>query len=321
MARLLIGLALVSVLTMSAGVAHAQQVPDPKADVSVSNPIYAKGAGPVIAIDSGHREFNTIRTGYGPLAALLGNDGYVMVDYADPIDAANLAKLRVLIIAEPNSATRPPSGLPIDALSAFTPAEIQTLHDWVEGGGALMLIADHPPFIGGVRDLAQAFGFTYNRYAAYDAADAELFTRANGRLIDDPLTQGVVQFRTFFGTAFTAPPGAQPLLKLDSQWTFDTAKGLPHPVVATTADWRGASMLVGKGRLIVFGEAGDLSAQISVKNLPMGFNAPDATGNRQMVRNMVLWLATGDAPAPPIDAPPSPVAPTAAAPAPAINDK
>ncbi|HEX4694377.1 hypothetical protein [Sphingomonas sp.] len=283
--------------------ALAQQRPDPDADVSVPNPIYAKGAGPVIAIDSGHREFNTIKTGYGPLATLLGNDGYVMVDYADAITPANLAGLRVLIIAEPNSPTPPPSKSPIDTLSAFTPAEIQTLHDWVEGGGALMLVADHPPFIGGVRDLAQAFGFTYNRYAAYDAAQTELFTRANGGLIDGPLTQRVVQFRTFFGTAFTAPPGAQPLLKLDSQWTFDTAKGLPHPVVATSADWRGATMLVGKGRLIVFGEAGDLSAQISIKNLPMGFNAPDATGNRQMVRNMVLWLATGSAPAPAIAAP------------------
>ena len=143
----------------------------------------------------------------------------------------------------------------------------------------------------------------------------ELFNAANGGLIAGPLTTGVDQVETFFGTAFTAPPEATPVLKLDPSWSFQ-AKGVT-PIPASAADWRGASIAVGKGRVVLMGETGELSAQISNKNTLMGFNAPDATGNRRLVRNIAHWLATGTVAASPaaatpvIHAAPAPATPPA----------
>jgi hypothetical protein len=291
--------------------ASAQQRPDPNADVAVANPTYPKGTGPIIGIESGHRELHTITTGFSGFAALLANDGYRLQDFHAALTPANLAKVQVLVIANPRSDKPSPTGSPLDSLSAFTDEEIATLHAWVESGGALLITADHPPYAGTVRPLAASFGFTINRYAAHPKGPPgaeELFNRANGDLIDGPLTQGVDQVQTFFGTAFTAPPPAAVLLKLDSGWSFE-AKGVA-PIPASNADWRAASLVVGEGRVILVAETGELSAQISARNMKMGFNAPGATGNRQFVRNITRWLATGDAAILPL----STVAPSPAAP-------
>lgn len=292
--------------------AAAQQRPDPDANVTVADPMFAKGTGPIIGIDSRHRELHTITTGFAAFAALLANDGYRMQDFDLELTPANLAKVQVLVLANPRNAKPSPTGSPLDSLSAFTDEEIATLHAWVESGGALLITADHPPFAGTVRPLAASFGFTINRYAAHPKGPPgaeELFNRANGDLIDGPLTHGVDQVQTFFGTAFKAPPLAAALLKLDSSWSFE-AKGVA-PIPASDADWRAASLVVGEGRVILVAETGEMSAQISARDTKMGFNAPDATGNRQFVRNIARWLATGSAAASPLDT----IAPPPAAPA------
>lgn len=297
-----VGYALTATLALGAVSAAAQQRPDPDANVTIADPMFSKGAGPVIGIDSGHRELHTITTGFAAFAALLANDGYRMRDFDLKLTPANLATVQVLVLANPRNAKPSPTGSPLDSLSAFTDEEIATLHAWVESGGALLITADHPPFAGTVRPLAASFGFTINRYAAYPKGAPgaeELFNRANGGLIDGPLTQGVDQVETFFGTAFTAPPPAAALLRLDSGWSFE-AKGVA-PISANDNDWRAASLVVGKGRVVLVAETGELSAQISAKNTKMGFNAPDATGNRQFVRNIARWLATGNATALPLN--------------------
>jgi hypothetical protein len=307
--------ALTAALAVATVPAAAQQRPDPNANVTVADPTFPKGTGPVIAIDSRHHELHTITTGFAAFAALLANDGYRMQDFDQELTPANLAKVQVLVLANPRNAKPSPTGSPLDSLSAFTDEEIATLHAWVESGGALLITADHPPYAGTVRPLAASFGFTINRYAAHPKGAPgaeELFNRANGDLIEGPLTQGVDQVQTFFGTAFTAPPPAAVLLRLDSSWSFE-AKGVA-PIPASNADWRAASLAVGEGRVILVAETGELSAQISARNTKMGFNAPDATGNRQFVRNIARWLATGSAAALPLStfAPPPAEPPKAA---------
>lgn len=286
--RAIIGV--LAVVALLASPAVAQQRADPNANVTVTNPAFAKGSGPVVAIDSGHGEFQTIASGYSTFAALLINDGYRVQDFHEPLTAANLAKVQVLVIADAKAPGKPTT--PLDEPSAFSDDEIAVLRDWVAAGGALLICADHPPFAGSVRELAGAFGFTISRYGmkieGWPQAK-EIFNRANGGLADGPLTQGLDQIETFYGTSFTAPAGAVPILKLDPRWSFVSTP----PTPASDKDWRGASMTVGGGRVVLMAEAGELSAQISAKGGPMGFNAPDATGNRQLVRNIVRWLATG----------------------------
>lgn len=295
------GLTLAAVLAVSAVPAIAQQRPDPNADVSVANPAFAKGKGPVIAIDSAHRNFQTIAGGYGPFAALLTNDGYQVQDFPDRPTAANLAGIRVLVIAGARFPLTPPGKMP-DPLSAFSDDEIQVLHDWVEAGGSLFLCTDHPPYSTAIAALAASFGFTVNPRAAAIKGfpDAEeIFSLRNGGIIPGPLTVGIGQVRTFFGTAFIPPAGATPMVELGSDWSFIAPPATPEP--ASSADWRIASLKVGKGRVVLTGETGMMSAQLygkiaRGKAIPMGWNAPDATDNRQLVRNIAFWLATGDDP-------------------------
>ena len=71
----------------------------------------------------------------------------------------------------------------------------------------------------------------------------------------------------------------------------------------TGSDLRGATLAVGKGRVVLLAEAGAWSAQLlGPKKRPMGFNAPGAQGNKRLIRNVVRWLATGDVPPAPANA-------------------
>jgi len=55
---------------------------------------------------------------------------------------------------------------------------------------------------------------------------------------------------------------------------------------------QGATLLAGKGRIDVFGEAAMYSAQFSgPKRLPMGMNHPKAAQNYQFVINVMHWLS------------------------------
>ena len=274
--------------------ALAQQVVDPNADTNVTDPTFAPGKGPVVAVDSGHDEFQTLAKNYAPFGALLAHDGYVVRNFDTPISAANLAAAGVLVIVDPVNSNDPPNRPKYQSTSAFTPQEIAAITDWVKNGGALLMIADHPPYAGGLRALASSFGFDIEMYAAQKDPNAEFFSFANGGLVDGPLTHGLPQIQTFYGAAFTAPAAAAPLLRFDSTWEMLVTDKPPRPM--TPNDLRGATLPVGKGRVVLLAEAGAWSAQLAGKKRLMGFNAPGAEGNKRFIRNVVYWLATGAAP-------------------------
>jgi hypothetical protein len=281
--------------------ALAQQVVDPDADTKVADPAFAAGKGPVVMVDSGHDERQTLATDYAPFGALLTHDGYVVGDFNQPISAASLANSAVLVIVDPLNPKDSPKAPKYQSTSAFTPQEIATITDWVNGGGALLMIADHPPYAGSLRALAASFGFDIDMYAAQHVPKEEFFSFENGDLVDGPLTRGLPRIQTFYGAAFTAPAAATPLLRFDSSWTM-LATGKPSRPM-TGSDLRGATLAVGKGRVALLAEAGAWSAQLlGRKKNPMGFNAPGAQGNKRFIRNVVRWLATGDVPAAPASA-------------------
>jgi hypothetical protein len=275
--------------------AFAQQVVDPNADTNITDPAFALGKGPVVLVDSGHDERQTLATDYAPFGALLTHDGYIVRDFDQPISAASLAKSDVLVIADPLNPKDPPKAPKYQSTSAFTPQEIAAISDWVKGGGALLMIADHPPYAGSLRALAESFGFDIEMYAAQRVPKEEFFSFANGGLVDGPLTRGLPQIQTFYGAAFTAPAAATPLLRFDSSWTMLVTDKPSRPM--TGSDLRGATLAVGKGRVVLLAEAGAWSAQLlGPRKNPMGFNAPGAQGNKRFIRNVVRWLATGDVP-------------------------
>lgn len=299
-------LACLTAAVLLTGPVAAQQGPDPDADLTVARPVWAAGAGPRVAIDGGHHNFHTVDGRFAPFAAVLRGDGYRVEGRAAPFTAEALKDVDILVVSNAlNAVNDDNNGWKLPTPSAFTPAEIAAVKTWVEGGGSLLLIADHMPFAGAAEDLAGAFGFTFsNGFVLREGTMApDLFSIARGTLADDPVTRGrddserIDRLRTFTGSAFRAPAGARPLVVLPKgyvslepavAWAFDART--PRQDVAGAL--QGAVMKVGKGRIAVFGEAAMFSAQVGGPNRnKMGFNAPDAPRNKQFMLNLVRWLA------------------------------
>jgi hypothetical protein len=293
-----------------------QQVVDSAFEPPKLMPRHAQKSGPLVCHDEGHNNFHTLGKRFKPFALLLHADGYQTVPILDKLDKADLAKCRILVIANAQPGDENWDAYPYPTPSAFSEEEAQSLRQWVEKGGALLLIADHMPFPGAAAKIASVFGFEFNDGFAVEnfTTEAEgraafdiptLFRTDDGTLLEHPIARGesdadrVTKIRTFTGQAFRAPSGAEPLLRLpknfislmpEKAWRFTLqTKRLP------VGGWlQGAVMQLGKGRLAVFGDAGMFTAQIqksSGHDVPMGMNAPHAEQNYRFILNLMRWLS------------------------------
>ncbi len=216
--------------------------------------------------------------------------------------------------------------------SAFTTDEIDAVVNWVSEGGSLLLVADHLPFGGAAEELALRFGFILgNGYAVRNtffqnpmAPDANLikFWRedstvpaGDGYLQNHPIIEGrdaseKIEFVTSFtGEAFLTKPGTQirPLMVLGEgakqvlpiDQNFNTWPSKTNPKVlgvpSTYAEGmlQGATLNFGKGRMVMMGEAGMLTAQLAGNEpniFKMGMNNSEAPHNVQFLLNVMHWL-------------------------------
>lgn len=284
--------------------ANGPQVADTAFHPAVPHPAFPAGRGPVVLIDEAHANFHTADGRYAPFARLLRRDGFVVEASRETFSAASLAHARILVVANATAPGIPPF---IPAPSAFTDEEIAAVHQWVEGGGSLFLIADHMPYGGSAATLAGAFGLLFtNGYATDEAcgADEFLFPRADGGLMDHPVTRGrnaserISNVVTITGQAFrSVNPGTTPLLVLAPRtvlllptqpWAFTEQT----PRVPAQGMLQGAVVVAGRGRVAAFGEAAMFSAQVSgAGRRPMGMNMPEARENPQFLLNVMHWLA------------------------------
>ena len=301
--RLVHGGAGLAALLLAAAPAAAQQVADTAYRRAPVRPAYAAGRGPVVAIDEAHHNFHTAGGRYLAFAELLLRDGYVVRATPRPFTAEALRGVDVLVVANAlgeRNAERENWALPTP--SAVSPDEIVVVRAWVERGGALLLIADHMPFAGAARDLGAAFGLSWsNGFAMEPGLRGPMpFVRADGSLPPHVVRDGrsaaerVDSIYSFTGSAFRAPQGARPVLVLRSgvvsfepqrAWQFsDSTPRQP------AAGWlQGATLVVGRGRVAVFGEAAMFSAQLD-DGSRMGMNHPLARRNWQFVLNVLHWL-------------------------------
>ena len=257
----------------------AQQVPDTAFRPPIEKPAYPEGKGPVVLIDEAHKNFHTATGRYLPFAELLRRDGYVVKPSAVQFTAKTLWDAKVLVIA--------------NAVEVFTPQEIAAVRDWVKGGGALLLIADHPPFAEPAAELGKVFGVSFLNGAAVEPTNRSgriVFRRADRTLMDHPVTMGIEEVATFTGTSFQLDASGQPLLVFGSGVYSWKEQNDPNPVLVK-GHLQGAVLEFGKGRVAVFGEAAMFSAQLSgPEKRPMGMNAPIAKQNSQFLLNVMHWL-------------------------------
>ncbi|MFZ1806146.1 MAG: hypothetical protein WAU36_02935 [Cyclobacteriaceae bacterium] len=281
----------------------AQQIADKSYQPLISNPAYPSGSGSIVFIDEGHHNFHTKDGRYASFAKLLERDGYQVKAYGGLFERKELDKSKVLVISNALNQVNVGRWI-LPNPSAFTVGEIKTLKKWVEEGGSLFLIADHMPLAGAAADLASEFGFTFTNgfVMKNNGGIPSLFTLDKGTLRSSVITEGrntaedVTEVATFTGQAFLIPNGAKPILQFQDDHTNilpDTAWRFHDNTKKQKVDgwFQAAYMKVGKGRVVVSGEAAMFSAQLSGpdKN-KMGMNSPLATQNYQLLLNIIHWL-------------------------------
>jgi hypothetical protein len=278
--------------------AVSQQQADLTFDASVKNPAYTT-THPKVLFDEAHFNFHTAGGRYKPFADLIGNDGYRVTSNKEKFTPQTLNGYEVLVIANAGAA----QATSADARkSAFTDEECDAVRDWVRGGGALLLIADHAPAGSAAANLASRFSVDMSKGYTADPVNFERvtmdaswiqFSRANKNLGDHAITRGrnaserINRVLTFTGQSLKGPKESTALLGLSDQAYDLDNPGDPEKVKMTSAAGRtqALAMPFGKGRVVVFGEAAMLTAQ----NKNFGLNYP-GTDDRQFTLNVMHWL-------------------------------
>lgn len=289
--------ALLAVLSLPA---QAQQQPDLEFNTTVENPAY-KQNGPRVMFDEAHHNFHTVDGRYKPFVDLVLNDGYRVIRNRQPFTKASLSGYKVLVIA--NALGAEEADEEGADTSAFTEEETQAVHDWVKGGGSLLLIADHAPFGGAAAALATRFGVDMSKGYTFDATNSAagspsqlIFSRENKLLAVHPITEGrneeerINLLRSFTGQSLKGPEGSVAILSLSDAAT-DSPLGDAKTPVTAAGRAQAVALKFGKGRVVVQGEAAMLSAQVAgADKRPMGMNVP-GNDNRQYALNLMRWLS------------------------------
>jgi hypothetical protein len=285
------------------------QIADPNFNAAVAGPTFTKES-PVVIFDEGHQNFHTSTGRYKPFADLLSNDGYKIVPHRDRFQRETLVGGQILIIANAQG-TNDRGDTP-----AFTDDECDAVRDWVNTGGSLLLITDIYPTGSAAQSLAQRFGVEMSRGFTEDPVNhvptrpgTILFAREKGLIGQHPITEGrapqerINKVITYVGQSLRGPEGSAPILKL-SDTAIDRVPELvetenpdgppqktiqysdPVPAVGRS---QGVAFKYGKGRVVVLGEAGVLSAQRQ-RDGTSGMNDTRAD-NRQLALNIMHWLS------------------------------
>ena len=291
---------IVLIICVICGWVSAQQAPDPEFDTTVENPAYKKD-GPRVMFDEAHHNFHTTEGRYKPFVDLLMSDGYRVIRNRQPFTKATLSSFKILVISNALGAEEDDDE-GADK-SAFTDEEIQAVHDWVKGGGAVLLIADHAPFGGAAAALGSKFGVDMSKGYTFDEQNSVagtpsqlIFSRENKLLATHPIAEGrnenerINLLRSFTGQSLKGPEDSVAILKLADSATDKPAYNSPTSVSAAGRA-QALALKFGKGRVVVQGEAAMLSAQVSgPQNRRMGMNVP-GNDNKQYLLNVIHWLS------------------------------
>lgn len=110
----------------------------------VSNPTYPLASGPRIRVDSTHSNYHLLNGKYAGFRSLLAADGYRLEDfnqaYTPACETDMACPFRQLL-----STTDILTIATMESDVAMSVEEAQLIRSWVEAGGSLLLVFDHPP--------------------------------------------------------------------------------------------------------------------------------------------------------------------------------
>ncbi|HYN86070.1 MAG TPA: hypothetical protein VER32_12550 [Pyrinomonadaceae bacterium] len=280
--------------------ARGQQIPDPTFDARVARPAHAKKR-PKVLFDEAHNNFHTAGGRYKAFADLITSDGYEVTPGKVKFTRESLKGYDILVIS--NAMGSPDFDSPDANRSAFTEEECDAVRDWVRGGGALLIIADHFPVGGATGPLAARFGVEMSNAYTEDVASRdkalgrEIFSRENGLLADHPITRGrdaserVNRVATFTGQSLKGPQGSVAILRL-ADTAVDRLPPDGQKTVSAAGRAQGLAFRFRRGRVVVMGEAAMLTAQLAgpEKSKFGGLNQA-GIDNRQLALNIMRWLS------------------------------
>jgi hypothetical protein len=156
----------------------AGQVGDPAFCPQINEPAYSFDKGPVVLFDEGHSNWATISPHptspvvgrYFAFGELLKADGYVVKINKGVISKQTLEGVDILVIVHPLPAEyltfyasvnrygfNPKA---FEEVEVFSNTEVQAISNWIASGGALLLNAEHVPFIYPIQTLLAALGLS-----------------------------------------------------------------------------------------------------------------------------------------------------------------
>jgi hypothetical protein len=267
---------LVLVVVLGGGpVVWGQQVVDPDFDARVERPAYTD-RHPRVLFDEAHNNYHTAGGRYKPFVTMVANDGYVVTPGKTPFTREALRGYEILIIANAQGARAAAALKSAEAAKpAFEEAECQAVRDWVEAGAALLLMAKQHPWGPAAERLASRLGVEMGLSTTSDKANTIpgdlvplVFSRDNGLLGDHPILLGreaserINRVYTYTGQSLLGPSGSAVLLKYSDTAVDRPAAGNKGWTGPAAGRAMGLAFPLGKGRVVVLGEAGLLSAQL-----------------------------------------------------------
>ena len=247
------------------------QQADPDFNTKVARPAYATSdRHPRVLFDEAHHNFHTASGRYKPFADLITSDGYQVIPNTAKFSRESLRRGDILIIA--NALGAEGMGQPGAADPAFTDAECDAVRDWIKEGGTLLFITDHAPMGSAAECLAKRFNVSMSKGATSDPQNSEggdpgsssprrttswATTRSSGAGM---IPSGSTASRPSPARRSRAPRGASPFLKL-AETAVDNSFDDEKPTSAAGRA-QGLALGFGKGRIVVLGEAAELSAQV-----------------------------------------------------------
>ncbi len=300
------------------------QQPDLEYRYNNRSPAYQSEAGPTVCIDEAHSNRHTLGGTYAPFATLLRADGY-RVQALTAWSKEALCGCGVLVIAN----ALPKAGVEARAFphaSAFGKGDIETLITWLTDGGSVLLIADHAPYPGAMKDIGLILGVDMLDAFAAASAKAGVITVFGTPEVSESIWQQYAEDRklpptlvpevlgnpgaigthpilrgrteqervpwviTFTGHAFYPSTRVEPLLVFGPRAAamLDRADASPFQI----GGWLQAGALhFGKGRAVVLGEATACTAQVGgPSRIPTGMNTAIAPCNARFCLNIMHWL-------------------------------
>lgn len=273
----------------------------------IEKPTYEKEEGPTILLDGAHHNFFIQWDFIKPFSDLANSDGYQTIVDSLKFTPEYLKRFDIVMII---------TALPFDFTTktevtdeiTFSQDEINSLYDWVEKGGSLLVFSEHAPFDQAINPLLNQFGIESSIGTTIDSLNYNIeigrkgwieFTKDNGLLnIEHPIVKGktpsnrVNRLLTFGGSGLIGENYTN-LLKLST-----SSENVVHSTgVGPIGKGNSQALagIVGKGKVVALGDSNGFVAMI--------FNQDDGTKQKagmnlkeydwkQFVLNTLHWLSS-----------------------------